>query len=719
MLIPAILLLVVLLTHIENRVINFGPDFPISNTILMFSLINLNLLLLLLLIFLVFRNLAKLVYDRRMRVMGARLRTRLVLVFVCLTLVPTGVLFFFSIHFITSGMELWFNMPVEQALSNSLEVGQKLYERIENRHRFCLERIAQQIGAKKLMISDKSQGMAKYVQAAQQEFDLNAIEVYGREARQITFSLAQDMKDLPLKPLDSDQLLRQIKDVPFRAFLEETAIGELSRGVSAIPFGTGADRAQGYLVVSTLIPSSLTENLTAISRGYEEYQQIKLLKRPIQITYYITLSIVALLVIFCAIWFGFYLAKTISIPIQELAEGTRRVAGGDLDFHLSMVGDDEIGSLVAAFNRMTQDLRQSRDRLEDSARRLGEQSKENEARRRYMEIVLQNVSTGVISLDAQGLIATVNTSAEKMLGIRAEEILCKPYRDLLPGPYLEMAEAMTERLASSGKPAIRMSVKASVRGKPRSFIVNMNILTDEVGDHIGLVAVFDDLTEQEKAQRIAAWREVARRIAHEVKNPLTPINLSAQRLMRKYGPRINDPVFEECTRMIMDQVELIRNLVNEFSRFARFPTANLERCRLRPVIEETVALYGDGHPEIQFDLYLPDEEIFLDLDRFQIKQAFINLLDNAIAAMNQKGCITLRVSPDPENGKLRIEVGDTGPGISEEVKARLFEPYFSTKTEGMGLGLTIVNTIIADHKGSIRVTDNPPHGTKFIIELPA
>jgi two-component system nitrogen regulation sensor histidine kinase NtrY len=243
-------------------------------------------------------------------------------------------------------------------------------------------------------------------------------------------------------------------------------------------------------------------------------------------------------------------------------------------------------------------------------------------------------------------------------------------------------------------------------------------LKDDAARHIGMVMVFDDLTELEKAQRMAAWREVARRIAHEVKNPLTPITLSAQRLKRKYGERLSSPVFEECTRTIIDQVDLIRNLVNEFSAFARFPTANPKPCELSPIVRETVALYQDAYQNIKFEIRISDHIPVLQLDRQQIKQAMINLVDNALAAIKEAGSISICLDHDPILKRVRIEVADTGSGISNEDKTRLFEPYFSTKKSGMGLGLTIVSTIVADHHGMIRVQDNPPQGAKFVIELP-
>ncbi len=713
-----ILLVVAGVTFVLNRIINFGADVPVANAVLMFILINITLLLLILLIYLVFRNLVKLLYDRRRKVMGARLRTRLVIAFVALTLLPTTILFFFAINFITASIQFWFNVPVEQALENSLEVGRFIYQQAENDNRYFLERIAYQINRKKLLAPKQVKALTRYIQIVQREFNLDAIEVYGSNAQRITFALRRSLEDLPLTPLASDELRNSSRPKSAASVITATASGELIRTIATIPFRIKPEKAAGFIVLGHHVPKRLAEKMSIISHGVEGYKQIKLVKQPIQTVYYITLSIVALLVVFCAIWFGFYLAKTISIPLQRLAEGTRRVAEGDLSFALEIQGDDEIGALVEAFNKMTRDLRIGREQIELSAQMLRQQNIEIEERRRYMEIVLKNVSTGVITIDAKGKVTTFNKAAESMLGIRAGAILNKDYKAVLNGPYLKMADEIMEKLSGTGGDTAQVPLRLTISGRPRSFLAYINALKDDSGQHMGIVMVIDDLTELEKAQRMAAWREVARRIAHEVKNPLTPISLSAQRLKRKYSSRINEPVFEECTQMIINHVELIRNLVNEFSAFARFPTADLKPCPLPPLIDETVALYREGHPEINFTVDIEDSLPILNLDRQQIKQALINLIDNAVAALKGVGRIAVVASYDSILKIVRLEVADDGPGISDEDKIRLFEPNFSTKKSGMGLGLTIVNSIVTDHNGMIRVQDNHPCGAKFVIELP-
>jgi len=713
-----IIAVIALLTFAENRIMHFGAGIPVSNTILMFILININLLLLILLIFLVFRNLVKLLYDRKRKVMGAKLRTKLVVAFITLSLLPTIVLFFFSINFITTSIEFWFNVPVEQALENSLRVGRSLYWHAEETSSFFMERMSYQIEAKKLLDPKNKKALFRYIQIVQREFNLNAVEIYTANADRLTFALAPGLEDKPFAVISSDDLKKNIPLNSVRTVSERISSGELIRTIGTIPFGVAPPAAEAFVALANLMPPDLAENMASISRGYEEYQQIKLLKKPIQITYYITLSIVALLVVFCAVWFGFYLAKTITIPIRELAEGTRKVAEGDLSFSIEMVADDEIGSLVNSFNKMTKDLRIGRDQLELSARLLRDQNVEIEKRRQYMEIVLKNVSAGVITLDAGGFISTMNKSAEKMLNLKSEDIIKKSYKKILSGEMLDLAEEVMEQLKTSRNDAVRLPLKLAIDGRPMSFLMHINALKDDIGQHMGIVMVFDDLTELEKAQRMAAWREVARRIAHEVKNPLTPISLSAQRLKRKYSDQIKQPVFDECTQTITDHVELIRNLVDEFSLFARFPTANPKPCDLPPIIEETLALYKEGHKKINFNFNITEDIPRLNLDRQQIKQAMINLVDNAIGSIRNEGNILIILTHDPILKIVRLEVADDGVGISDIDKTRLFEPYFSTKKAGMGLGLTIVSSIITDHNGMIRVQDNKPKGAKFVIDLP-
>jgi len=711
---------VAILTYIETQVVRFGAGLPVSNTIITFILINLNMLLLLLLIFLVLRNIVKLLYDRKRKVLGARLRTKLVLAFAGLSLVPTVLLFFFSVQFISSSVSFWFNLPVEQTLEQSLDVGKQLYMHIEKNNRFFLERIAYQIVHKNLLEKRNRKALKNYAQVVQRAFNLQAVEVYSNRSNRLAVGLDADLEGIPFEPVSADDIQMEIHKNDFSTLTGFIASGEMVRTLGCIPVNAGPDKAIAVVAATTVIPHTLSQEMAAISRGFEQYQQMKMVKKPIQGSHLVTLSIVALLIIFCATWFGFYLAKTLTIPIQEVAEGTRRVAEGDLNFTIDTVADDEMGTLVNAFNKMTKDLRFGKEQLQLSTRELKKTNIEIEQRRIYMETVLRNMSTGVISLNSRGFFTTINKSAEKMLGMEAKQLLNHNYKKVLSPEYLEVAEDLLEDLTKSAGDSVERTVKVSIDDTARSFMAHITGLKDEAERIMGTVVVFDDLTEIEKAQRMAAWREVARRIAHEVKNPLTPIKLSAQRLQRKYSEKIqgDNGIFSECTQTIIDQVDQIRNLVNEFSSFARLPAINLEPCHLPDVVREAVALFREAHPRVLFDIKKGSAIPEVNIDRQQMKRALLNLIDNAIVAMNGKGTITVVLNYDPVEKFLRMEVNDTGSGISPEDKARLFEPYFSTKKSGMGLGMSIVNAVIEDHDGTIQVENNTPRGTRFVVELP-
>jgi two-component system, NtrC family, nitrogen regulation sensor histidine kinase NtrY len=718
--IAIVVVLVSIISLYTVKSMRFVSDTPMSNMVLMFILLNIDMLLILFLIFLVFRNLVKLLVERRRKVEGTRLRTKLVAAFITLTLLPATVLFFFAVNFITSSMEFWFKIPIDQALQNSLAVGRNIYRMVEENNIFFLDKTAYQIVRRNLLVPENVNELANYIQIAQREFNLDIVEVYDAAGNtRLASSLAEKLSGKTFAPVAADALLRgETLDANTWSMSENISTGEVVRNIAAIPLGAKGDAIQGFVVISVLIPPNLSQSLTSISKGFEEYQQTKLLKQPVRLTYYITMTIVSLLVVFCAVWFGMYLSKTITIPIMELAEGTRRVSEGDLTHNITVEADDEIKTLVNSFNKMTRDLRYNRVELELYAKKLFDQNIEIEARRRYMEIVLNNVSAGVISLDARGLVSTINRAAEKMLHIEASEIIKKSYLNILKSQHKDLGEEIYDRFWGKREESLTRSITMTIAGKRKSFIVNFNALKDDAGQQIGLVMVFDDMTELEKAQRMAAWREVARRIAHEVKNPLTPISLSAQRLWRKYKDKIDDPVFEECTKTIIDHTELIRNLVNEFSTFAKFPTANPQPNELAPIIHETVALYREGHPNITFNIDIADNIPILNLDRQQFKQTLINLIDNAIAAIRTEGAISISLSHDVPENKVKLVVADTGLGISDLEKPYLFEPDFTTKKTGMGLGLAIVSTIISDHKGKIYAQDNEPHGARFIIELP-
>lgn len=718
-LIVVIITLVGLLTYVGSRAVDFGTSFPISNTILMFILINVNLLLLLLLFFLVFRNLLKLYYDRKRKIAGARLRTRLVTAFITLTLMPSIVLFLFSINFISKSIDFWFNIPIELVLDNSFKSGSEFYNYVESENAFSLGRIMKEFQERPSYSDDirKDGGLSVFVTRMLEQYGLDALEIYDEEGNRFAVSKGIMTQNIQIDSIPIKALQKNSDKFSVWSVREEIGKYEIIRTTGPLYGKEEKGRLIGYVSVVTRLPIALSRSLAQVTQGMEEYRRTILLKKPAENIYYLVMTIVALLVVFCAIWFAFYLAKTITIPIMDLAEGTKRVAEGDFNFQIEQVSDDEIGGLVDSFNRMTTEIGLAREQLSLSSRMLHQQNAEIEERRRYMEIVLKNVSAGVISIDSLGFVATINTSAEKMLGVSSTEVLRREYRLLFPDNP-EFIDRVNQAIKTPNK-GVEFQMNFMAKGTPKIFIVHCSALSDESGNHLGMVTVLDDITELEKAQRMAAWREVARRIAHEVKNPLTPLSLSAQRLRRKYPEMLKENVFDECTKTIITHVDLIRNLVNEFSTYARFPAAVLKPCALSEIITDTVALYHENYASINFILELSDDIPPMNLDQQQIKQALINLFENAIAAMNGEGTIYIVHYYDPVTKTAKLEIEDTGPGIPDSEKTRVFEPYYSTKKRGTGLGLTIVNSIIADHNGTIRAQTGFHNGARFIIEFPA
>lgn len=720
--IVALLAVISALSYVGVRVFDLGLDLPISDSILVFVLININVILLLLLLFLTMRNLVKLLFERKKRIMGARLRTKLVMAFVILSLLPTVILFFVSVQFISSSIEYWFNLPIERALKNSLEVGQGYYARIIDDMLSYGNTLSSLMSHHGYMSPSKKEDLEKLINEKRREYRLASLKVFSRNMVLHAVSRDERIDFAPYQDPGVDVLRESLEKGTDLHRIYPSSHGDLVSGIVPVFSATESRAVVGVMVLEKVVPGIFVNRLNAISSGLEEYEQFKILKKPIKISHLITLSIVTLLIVFSSIWFGFYLSKGITVPLQELAEGTNRIATGDYDFFIDLESEDEIGVLVNSFNRMTMDLKSSKKQLEEANAELRSGNIELEQRRLYMEIVLANVAAGVLSVDAEGRILTINKSAEKMLDIKAGEMIGRSYRELLGTENLKTINEFFQEKNLLKKGFMERQIHLTIGDRTLTLLVSLNVLRDDRGNYLGLVAVFEDLTEIEKAQRMAAWREVARRIAHEVKNPLTPIQLSAQRLKRRYGKKVgteDGKVLEECTRMIIDQVEELKRLVNEFSSYARMPASNPAMNDIKQIIQESVRLYRESQKSARVIFHDSAEVPLLKVDREQMKRVMINLLDNAIDAIDGKGEIVISLSCDTEQEAVRIEIADNGRGIPPDHKSRLFEPYFSTKKHGTGLGLAIVSNIISEHGGFIRVQDNRPRGTRFIIELPA
>jgi len=704
---------IVALTYIESRLSSVESLIPFSHNVLIFGLININIILILLLIFLIVRNVVKLVYERRHGILGSKLRTKLVAAFVGLSLIPTVVLFLVSVNFLSYSIDHWFDIKVGGALNMSLEVAQAYYQQFTESSKYYAKQLSSIITENQLYEKDRNVYLKALIEQRQKSLNLTLIEVYFKTPGNNLIVRGTDNVDIvPIKP--SAKVMEDVFTGKEVSTIESVHEGDVISGLSPIYTKRGPRDVIGLVGVYYYIPNGLVNRMDHIAKTSEEYKQFRILKNPIKLSYIITLSIVTLLIIFSATWFGLFLAKGITVPIQDLAEATHKIAQRNLDHQIDIKADDEIGVLVDSFNKMTRTLKQSSEDLERANMTLDQ-------RRKYMETVLRNVSAGVVSIDRKGVITTINRAAEKMLDIKTEKVLNRRYQDVLRSEHMDLVNEFLREMKENSSAFIEKQIQIMLKDRALTVLATTNTLEDDDGNYMGLVVVFEDLTQLQKAERLAAWREVARRIAHEIKNPLTPIQLSAQRLQRKYGDKLGDDaaVLQECTKTIIDQVHGLKNLVNEFSRFARMPMTTPTSNDLNEVVTGAVSLFQDAHKDISF-LLQPDPEIpSLNLDAEQIKRVMINLLDNAVAAVPKgDGKIEIRTSYDRMNRRARVEVIDNGSGISPADKMKMFEPYFSTKKSGTGLGLAIVSSIISDHAGQVSVRDNPPRGTMVSFELP-
>lgn len=715
----AVATLLALLPRFESHLFEISTKLALSNSIIALSLINLNILLVLLFLFLIFRNIFKLILERRQGVPGAKLRSKLVGAFIALSLIPTMLLFFASAGFISTSIDNWFNRQVESALDESLEVALTYYRNSEATALYFADQLANRIKKDKLLNDENLHQLRILIKEKQEEYNLGIVEVFSATQEELVRVANPKLPIIEITTASSDPVKEGLQG---SRFTEITPVGkaDLIRGIVPIHSNWDAADIVGVVVVNHYVPYSLINKMKEISSSVEQYKTTKLVKTQIQQSYVVVLLLIALIIIFLATWFGFHLARGITVPIQDLAEATTRVAAGDLDIHLETRSTDEISTLVTAFNKMTSDLREGRSLVDEANQDLQLSNVELEHQRNYMAIILANVTAGIISVDRFGRLTTANKSAEKLLRFRADKVIGKDFREVVPASYLPTIKGLLKELFQNEKDSIRQQLILPFGSDKITLLVNLTTLKDEQDNFMGTVVVFDDLTGLVKAQRMAAWREVARRIAHEIKNPLTPVQLSAQRLRRRYLERFSkdDNVFDECTQMIITQVEELKNLVNEFSNFARMPATNTAPCNLNDIIEESLILYQAGHKDISFNFKKELNLPIANLDREQLKRVMINLLENAVAASNNQGEIEIESSYNPELQIITFSVADQGSGISAEDKERLFEPYFSTKKSGTGLGLAIVSTIISDHNGYIRVRNNQPKGARFTIELP-
>ena len=704
----AVLLTVVALLSAFATYAAFTGMSPIgTDTRTVLILLQIDLVVFLLLGLVVARNLVGLWMERRRGQVGSRLHTRLVMLFSLIALAPAIIVSVFSAFFFNYGMENWFSERVRTAIIDSRAVADAYLKEHQQVIRGDILSMARDLD-RALPIMDGNPRQFRRILAAQ-GLVRNLSEIYifdgtGRVLAQWNLGFILDRE--PVSP----EIMKRARQGEVVIITSETddrlrAVLKLDRSVDS------------FLYVGRFVEPNVLEHIEKTQRAAREYEEIEGRRSSIEITFAMIFILVGLLLLFAAIWVGLVFANRLSRPISELASAAERVRSGDLTARVREAPNtDELRLLSRAFNRMTDQLEGQRHELVQANRQLDE-------RRNFIETVLSGVSAGVIGLDKNGCINLANTSANSLLSIDLDTEIGKKIGDVLP----EFGDLITQAYA---KPGFLIEEQVSIRrnGRPSMFFVRLaaDVVSSEI---MGFVVTFDDITELMAAQRKAAWSDVARRIAHEMKNPLTPIQLSAERLRRKYLTEVKtDPdTFANCTDTIIRQVGDIGRMVDEFSSFARMPRPVMSSINLVSVCREALVLPRSAHSKIRFEAKVPDKPIWISGDSRQLSQVMTNLVQNAIDAIESRrrnakagdifeGSIEVRAYIN--EAEAIVEVLDNGKGLPLESRERLTEPYVTTRAKGTGLGLAIVKTILEDHGARLKLEDRIGAGAHIEVRFP-
>ena len=686
----------------------FSPSSATNALLIMMQVIV--LILFLVLFFLLARNLVKLYLERKRNIVGSHFKTKLVLFFIALSIIPTFLLFFFASDLISRNIELWFKTPFDKVIEDTKSVADGVYANAEETAYHYAVELSREIQARGLVQLENRLALRDFIRQKLSEYKLDEIGIYVDDEELFTYLNPA----LPLQDYKSVQpgLVEQARRGERFGSIEPMGAGEMIRRGAGFDFG-----GVGHILVTAgrFFPQSYTQRISTINAYVQRYRLLAPQKITVKTFYIFILMFITLLIIFAASWSGLHLAKGITVPIEKLAQATKEVSRGNLGVRVEDSATDELGTLIDSFNQMITDLR-------DGQLHIAQKTAELENRKQYIETVLQNITTGVITLDSEGRITTINSSAREMLALDDKNPVGKDYREvLIDGKYGEIVKNIAWGIKNKYRlPDKEITIVSN--GQTTTLALAVSPLPQANGDFSGMIVVFDNLTQLIKAQKIATWKEVAQRVAHEIKNPLTPIQLSAERIikmLKKQDP--NSPaVIEEGAKTIIQEARTIKSMVDEFSNFARMPKVELRPADLRQLIEQTVTLFRGIFAQVEIESELAaDIPAVVQLDPEQMKRVLINIFDNAIEAMNKKGKIRVRAFFEKRQQQVSIEISDTGPGISIEDKTKLFLPNFSTKKKGTGLGLAIVNQIIREHNGSIRAENVQPTGARFTIQLPA
>jgi len=703
--------------------LRFAPE--LFTEFVLYALIAVDLTMLAALAFVLARNLVKLVVERRRALPFARFRSKLVAVLMAMTVVPAVLVLIVGSELISQNLERWFNAPMDEILSSANQIASDYYRERQLLVTEHANRIAGTIVDAAVFAKTDDQSLRDVLTGELASQKVRRIEIYRAQPDgTLAPAPAVDVADstMPQK-LDRSvvnrlaaQALAGSTDV--RATESLGTSGELLHAAAVIRSSQG--RPEGVVVATDYLTGDVAARSRRMTQAFESYSQMRVLKRPLTGLYLSFFLMVTLFILVGSLWMGSYLAKRITRPVSALAAAAREIGAGHLDQRVEAQSNDEFGSLVEAFNTMAGELATSRRRVERSTFELERKHVEVENRRRYIETILERITTGIVSVDADGLVTTINSAASRLLTLDLAVVGQSARAVFVRADLQPLGALLADGNGAKTESAVR-EMPVLHGGQELQLAVVTTTLIGDSGEAAGRLLVLDDVTPLIRAQKVAAWREVARRLAHEIKNPLTPIQLSAERMRRHFAERSpNDrALVDECAATIVGEVESLKGLVDEFSQFARMPSPRTVPTDVSALITDTLALYDGIFADVAIVTRLSQGVPLVRLDVEQVRRVIINLVDNAIEAMERKGEIVVETAVDEVNRVMRIVVADNGPGIPAGEREKLFLPYYSTKRRGSGLGLAIVRRIIAEHGGSIEVGDNTPHGTRFTIELPS
>lgn len=653
------------------------PALDLTTHLILIGVLTVNILALLVLIFFVGKNLFRLYTERRHKIAGHKFRIKLMSIFVILTLIPSAFLFVAASGLASNYINRLFSPQMKEPFTHSIDLARAFYD---------LERDRVLTAAKE----------ARNWHGPEIKGNIPGLNIYKYTA------LPADASDIikdAFKGKEGTEIISQ-------------GSGDIIR--AAVPYymeGAQGEKVIGVIIAETMLPGAISEKSERLIYMYEDYMKLESFKEPLRLNYMIVLGFLTLMIVFAALWVSLKISRGITVPIQSLVLAQERIASGDLDVNVDIKSKDEIGMLTDSFNQMVRQLKENKESLEKAYI-------ESDRRRLYLENMLQNINSGVICLDAAGTVLTINGAACDMLGITQNDAVGMKYTEFISHLNSEDLIELVKGVEGKEIRDIKKEIKANINGKILDLRVYMSGMRETITSKaVGMLVVFDDLTDVIKAQKMATWQEVARRLAHEIKNPLTPIKLSTERLIKKWQQKDEDldAVFEKSTKTIIAEVDSMKKLVDVFSRYGRMPEVSKSPANIIELIESTVSLYK-GFKDIQIHISAQKDIPEVNIDSEQIKRVFINIIDNAIKSMNSKGVIDISVKAN--ESVVIVDIADTGPGISDEEKDKLFYPYFSKRKDGTGLGLAIAHKILADHGGRILVMDNTPVGSIFTVEIP-